>query len=62
MRSIKDKVSLQDYDTFFNLKGSPLNIVIDAQELDKIRGLPADAIVRCDECRRILVRTAESGL
>jgi len=38
------------------------NIAIDAQELDKIRGLPADAIVRCDECRRILVRTAESGL
>ena len=38
------------------------NITIDAQELDKIRGLPADAIVRCDECRRILVRTVESGL
>ena len=38
------------------------NISIDAQELDKIRGLPADAIVRCDECRRILVRTMESGL
>lgn len=38
------------------------NLAIDAQELDKIRGLPADAIVRCDECRRILVRTAESGL
>jgi hypothetical protein len=33
MRSIKDKVSLQDYDTFFNLKGSPLNIVIDAQSI-----------------------------
>jgi predicted nucleic acid-binding Zn-ribbon protein len=38
------------------------NISIDPQELDKIRGLPEDAIVRCDECRRILVRTAESGL
>ena len=38
------------------------NITIDAQELDKIRGLPPEAIVRCDECRRILVRTAESGL
>ena len=33
MRSIKDKVSLQDYDTFFNLKGSPVNIVIDAQSI-----------------------------
>lgn len=33
MRSIKDKISLQDYDTFFNLKGSPLNIVIDAQSI-----------------------------
>ena len=33
MRSIKDKVSLQDYDIFFNLKGSPLNIVIDAQSI-----------------------------
>lgn len=33
MRSIKDKVSLRDYDTFFNLKGSPLNIVIDAQSI-----------------------------
>lgn len=38
------------------------NLSIDAQEIDKIRGLPTDAIVRCDECRRILVRTAESGL
>ena len=38
------------------------NISIDAQELDKIRSMPADAIARCDECRRILVRTAESGL
>jgi hypothetical protein len=33
MRSIKNKVSLKDYDTFFNLKGSPLNIVIDAQSI-----------------------------
>lgn len=38
------------------------NISIDAQEIDKIRSMRADAIVRCDECRRILVRTAESGL
>ncbi|NDB83277.1 MAG: hypothetical protein EB127_11195 [Alphaproteobacteria bacterium] len=33
MRRIKDKVSLQGYDTFFNLNGSPLNIVIDAQSI-----------------------------
>jgi predicted nucleic acid-binding Zn-ribbon protein len=38
------------------------NLTIDAQELDKIRGLPPEVIVRCDECRRILVRTVESGL
>jgi predicted nucleic acid-binding Zn-ribbon protein len=38
------------------------HITIDAQELDQIRKLPAEAIARCDQCRRILVRTAESGL
>ena len=38
------------------------HITIDAQEIDQIRNLPADAIARCDQCRRILVRTAESGL
>lgn len=35
---------------------------IDNAELSRIRALPADEVVRCEECQRILVRTAESGL
>jgi predicted nucleic acid-binding Zn-ribbon protein len=31
-------------------------------ELARIKAAPADDVVRCDECRRIMVRTAESGL
>ncbi|HSV66173.1 MAG TPA: C4-type zinc ribbon domain-containing protein [Mycobacteriales bacterium] len=31
-------------------------------ELSRVRAAPADAVLRCEECRRILVRTAESGL
>lgn len=31
-------------------------------DLGRIRAEPADAVVRCEECRRILVRTDESGL
>ncbi|HYN28584.1 MAG TPA: C4-type zinc ribbon domain-containing protein [Dermatophilaceae bacterium] len=31
-------------------------------ELDGIRAAASDAVVRCEECRRILVRTEESGL
>jgi predicted nucleic acid-binding Zn-ribbon protein len=31
-------------------------------ELDRIRGAAADEVIRCEECRRILVRTEESGL
>jgi len=31
-------------------------------DLGRIRGEAADAVVRCEECRRILVRTPESGL
>jgi hypothetical protein len=31
-------------------------------DLSRIRSEPADAVVRCEECRRILVRTVESGL
>ncbi|MGW0660610.1 zinc ribbon domain-containing protein [Streptodolium elevatio] len=31
-------------------------------DLNAIRAAAPDAIVRCDNCRRILVRTAESGL
>jgi predicted nucleic acid-binding Zn-ribbon protein len=35
---------------------------LDASELGRIRGLPEDEVVRCEECQRILVRTPESGL
>ncbi len=38
------------------------HLALDATELDRIKSLSADAIVRCDECRRILIRTSESGL
>lgn len=31
-------------------------------EWSRVRGAAPDEVVRCDECRRILVRTAESGL
>lgn len=31
-------------------------------DLDRIRAATADEVLRCEECRRILVRTAESGL
>jgi uncharacterized protein len=31
-------------------------------EIQRIRSAPEDELVRCEECRRILVRTAESGL
>jgi len=31
-------------------------------DLAAVRSAPADEVVRCEECRRILVRTAESGL
>lgn len=31
-------------------------------EINRIRAAPDDEVIRCEECRRILVRTAESGL
>ena len=31
-------------------------------ELNEVRAAPADTVVRCENCSRILVRTAESGL
>lgn len=31
-------------------------------ELGRIKAAPEDEVLRCDECRRILVRTPESGL
>lgn len=35
---------------------------LDKTELSRIKALPSDAVVRCEECQRILVRTSESGL
>ena len=37
-------------------------IALDSSEIQRIRNLGADVVVRCEECQRILVRTAESGL
>ena len=31
-------------------------------DLNKIRSAPMDEVIRCEECRRILIRTADSGL
>jgi len=31
-------------------------------EIEAMRAAPPDEVIRCEECRRILVRTAESGL
>ncbi|MEI6405714.1 MAG: C4-type zinc ribbon domain-containing protein [Actinomycetes bacterium] len=38
------------------------HIAVDATELQRIRGIAPEVVVRCEECRRILVRTSESGL
>ncbi|MFN8192001.1 MAG: C4-type zinc ribbon domain-containing protein [Nocardioidaceae bacterium] len=35
---------------------------LDPAELATIKAAPADDVIRCEECQRILVRTAESGL
>lgn len=37
-------------------------IQLTASDLEQLRAAPVDEVVRCEECRRILVRTAESGL
>lgn len=37
-------------------------LTLDNAELAQIKAAPADQVVRCEECQRILVRTAESGL
>jgi predicted nucleic acid-binding Zn-ribbon protein len=31
-------------------------------DMSRIKSAPADELLRCEECRRILVRTAESGI
>ena len=38
------------------------HIELAGSELNEVRNAAADEIVRCDNCRRVLVRTAESGL
>ncbi|MDO8731858.1 MAG: C4-type zinc ribbon domain-containing protein [Actinomycetota bacterium] len=37
-------------------------IQLPPNELERLRSIDPDEVVRCEECRRILVRTAESGL
>ena len=42
------------------LRGLPAGAV--RQERARVKAAPPDEVVRCEECRRILVRTPESGL
>jgi predicted nucleic acid-binding Zn-ribbon protein len=37
-------------------------LTLDNSELSMIAAKPSDEVIRCEECQRILVRTAESGL
>ncbi|WP_113704608.1 zinc ribbon domain-containing protein [Nonomuraea lactucae] len=37
-------------------------VALSIAEMNQIKAAPHDEVVRCEECRRILVRTAESGL
>jgi predicted nucleic acid-binding Zn-ribbon protein len=38
------------------------HLQLNTTDLNRIREAPADDVLRCEECRRILVRTADSGL
>lgn len=38
------------------------NLTLNTVDLNSIRAAPNDEVLRCEECRRILVRTADSGL
>jgi predicted nucleic acid-binding Zn-ribbon protein len=38
------------------------HLTLNSGDLSVIRAAPADDVLRCEECRRILVRTDESGL
>lgn len=38
------------------------HLTLNTVDLNAIRAAPADEVLRCEECRRILVRTPESGL
>lgn len=37
-------------------------LTIPPQEIQTIKEAPVDAVIQCEECRRILVRTSESGI
>ncbi|HEX4811993.1 MAG TPA: C4-type zinc ribbon domain-containing protein [Nonomuraea sp.] len=37
-------------------------VALSIAEMNSIKAAPHDEVLRCEECRRILVRTAESGL
>ncbi|MEU6710156.1 C4-type zinc ribbon domain-containing protein [Nonomuraea sp. NPDC046802] len=37
-------------------------VALSIAEMNRIKGAPHDEVLRCEECRRILVRTTESGL
>ncbi|MFC9972965.1 zinc ribbon domain-containing protein [Spirillospora sp. NPDC127200] len=38
------------------------HLALNTVDLNRIRAAAEDEVVRCEECRRVLVRTAESGL
>jgi uncharacterized protein len=38
------------------------HLTLNTVDLNKIRASAPDEVIRCEECRRILVRTPESGL
>jgi len=38
------------------------NLTLNTGDLNAIRAAPDDEVLRCEECRRILVRTPDSGL
>jgi predicted nucleic acid-binding Zn-ribbon protein len=38
------------------------HLQLNTTDLNRLREAPEDDVLRCEECRRILVRTAESGL
>ena len=38
------------------------HLQLNTTDLNRLRDAPDDDVVRCEECRRILIRTDESGL
>lgn len=38
------------------------NLTLNTVDLNRIRSAPPEEVIRCEECRRILIRTQESGL